>query len=82
MRQNLCIMLQIIVAHLVMMVPSRLSDNTKKRCATHYINQQNALYKIHLSSNNMSIHVRCQLLHVSAPSSGSLIATKDHKSNT
>ena len=50
MGQNLCIMLQIVVAHLVMMVPSRLSDTTKKRCATHYINQQNALYKIHLSS--------------------------------
>jgi len=25
-------MLQIVVAHLVMMVPSRLSDTTKKRC--------------------------------------------------
>jgi hypothetical protein len=54
MRHNLCIMLQIVVAHLVMMVPSRLSDATKKWCAIHYINQQNALYKIYLSSTSMS----------------------------
>ena len=62
MRHNLCIMLQIVVAHLIMMVPSRLSDTTKKRCATHYINQQNALYKIHLSSTNMSQFMLTHLL--------------------
>jgi len=43
-----------VMEHLVMIVPSRLSDTPKMRCATHYTNQQNALYKIHLSSNNMS----------------------------